>query len=319
MKKNIKLRVLFMGTSRFAEKVLGKLIEKKYNLIAVFTQPDRPAGRGKKPRVGPVKALVQKEKIPLYQPEKLGKETSDQIKKLKPDIMIVAAYGKILPREMLEIPGFGCLNVHASLLPKYRGPSPIQNALLKDEKETGVTIILMNEGIDTGDIIAQKKIKISADDNLVTLNKKLAEIGAELLFSVLPDWIEGKITPQKQDDSQTTLCQLIEKKDGHIIWEENAQSILCRWRAFFPWPGIFGFWRNKGSLERIIFTKISLTEEKTESGRQPGEVFKIGEKIAVQAQNGAVILEEIKPEGKDPMEAEDFVNGRPEFIGSVLF
>jgi len=319
MKQAIKLRIIFMGTPLFAKEILEALIKNSYNIIAVFTQPDLPQGRKQEIVKSPVKILAETNQIPVYQPASLNDEVAEEIKKLKPDIIIVAAYGKILPPKILNIPGFGCINVHASLLPKFRGPSPIQNALLAGMKETGITIFLMNQGIDTGDILAQEKIKINPDDTAQSLSQKLSFLGAELLLKTLPPWVERKITPQKQDDSKTSLCQLIEREDGHIIWEEEAEKIYNKFRAFYPWPGIFGFWKNNDTLERLKFIKIKLENENSSAvTRSAGEVFKIGDEVAVQTMKGAIILEEIQPEGKKPMTAKDFIIGHPNFIGSVL-
>ncbi len=250
MTEPIKIRTIFMGTSVFAKEILASLIEAKYNIIAVFTRPDQKTGRNQEIKISPVKELALSNQVPVLQPEKLDQEAAGEIKKLKPDLIIVAAYGKILSREILEIPGFGCINIHTSILPKFRGPSPIQNALLAGEKETGVTIFLMNEGIDTGDILAQEKIAIERDDDAEILSQKLSELGSKILLEALPLWVEQKLQPQKQDDSLTSLCQLIEREDGRIVWEKEAENIYNKYRAFYHWPGIFSFWENKGVLER---------------------------------------------------------------------
>ncbi len=307
-----------MGTPLFAKEILDALIKNGYNIVAVFTRPDAPKGRKQELAKSPVKELAEVNKIPVYQPALLDEKTTEEIKKLKPDIIIVAAYGRILPRHILETPGFGCLNIHASLLPKFRGPSPIQNALLAGEKETGITIFLINEGIDTGDILSQEKIKIGGDDTAESLTEKLIRLGAELLLKTLPLWIERKIRPTGQDDSQASLCQLIEREDGHIIWEEEAKNIYNRFRAFYPWPGIFSFWENNGALERIKFIKISLSEKDQPADHKPGEIFSMEDKIAVQTLKGAIIIEEIQPEGKKPMAVKEFIAGHPNFIGNIL-
>ncbi len=318
MQKAIKLRTIFMGTPLFAKEILDALIKNGYNIIAVFTRPDAPQGRKQELAKSPVKESAEANKIPVYQPVSLDEKITEEIKKLKPDITIVAAYGKILPRQILETPGFGCLNIHTSLLPKFRGPSPVQNALLAGEKETGITIFLINEGIDTGDILSQEKIKIGEDDTAESLTEKLSRLGAELLIKTLPLWIERKIKPVRQDDSRASLCQLIEREDGHIFWEEEAKNIYNKFRAFYPWPGIFGFWENNGALERIKLIKISLSEKDPSADHEAGEIFQMGDKIAVQTLKGAVIIEEIQPEGKKPMAAKDFIVGHPNFIKSVL-
>jgi methionyl-tRNA formyltransferase len=318
MTEPIKIRTIFMGTSDFARVILDMLIQEKYNIVAVYSQPDKEAGRGQQIKTGPVKELALTSKIPLFQPNKFDAASVSEVIKLKPDLIIVAAYGKILPKEILEAPGFGCINIHASLLPKFRGPSPIQNAILYGEKETGITIMLMNQGIDTGYILSQEKIAIEPQDTADDLSQKLSELGAKLLINTIPSWVEQKIKPQKQDDSNTSLCQLIEREDGHVIWEEEAEKIYNKFRAFYPWPGIFGFWKNKDTTERIKFKKISVQNSDPQTTHQSGEIFQLSDKIGVQTLKGVIILEEIQLEGKSPVAITDFINGYPNFIGSIL-
>lgn len=307
-----------MGTSSLAEVVLESLLEEKYNIAAVFTQSDKKAGRKKELKTSPVKSLAKKHRIPLFQPEKFNKNIISAIKKIKPDLIIVAAYGKILPKEILEIPGFGSINVHASLLPRFRGPSPIQNALLTGEKETGVTIMLMDEGIDTGDILTWKKIEISADDTLKTLSFKLSESGAGLLLKTILLWIEGKIERKKQEEARATLCQLIERDDGRIFWDEKAEIIYNKYRALSPWPGTFCFWENGDSLERVKFHKVSLQRKDPETEYRLGEVFQSEDEVGVKTSEGIIMLNKIQLEGKKPLLIKEFINGYPDFIGSVL-
>lgn len=307
-----------MGTSALAEVVLESLLEEKYNIAAVFTQPDKKAGRKKELKISPVKNLAKNHRIPLLQPGGFDKDLISEIKKLKPDLIIVAAYGKILPKEILEIPGFGSLNVHASLLPKFRGPSPIQNTLMAGEKETGATIMLMDEGIDTGDVLNKKTTEISQEDTLSTLSLNLARLGSALLLETIPLWIEGRIKSKKQKESQATLCQLIERDDGRIFWDEKAEVIYNKYRALSPWPGIFCFWENSDSLERIKFHKVSLQRKDSETEYRLGEVFQSGDEIGVKSSEGIIIIDEIQLEGKKPLSIKEFVNGHPDFIGSVL-
>lgn len=314
-----KIRMIFMGTPKFGETILRALIEKEYNIVAVFTQPDRLVGRNQKLLASPVKTLALSEKIPIEQPERLDETAIAHIKELKPDIIVVAAYGKILPKELLNTPGFGCVNVHASLLPRWRGASPVQNALMAGDTETGISIMLMDEGIDTGAIISQQALRIDTDDTAGSLLEKLGTLGATLLIETLPLWIRKKIEPKEQDDSLATICQLIEREDGRVFWNETAETIWNRYRGLSPWPGIFTFWKHPSEgFIRIKFSKISLQKTDTITERKFGEIFEIGEHIAVKAGKGIIILEEIQPSGKEPMSARDFVNGHPDFIGSVL-
>lgn len=318
MDKNTKLRIVYFGTSIFSKIVLEALIKNGYNIVAVFTRPDLPKGRNKEIEKSPAKQLAEANQIPIYEPGKLDDQVTLDLKKLKPDIILLAAYGKILPRNILEIPGFGCLNVHASLLPKYRGPSPIQNALLAGEKETGVTIIQMNKGIDTGDILAQGKIDILPKDNFETLEVKIAEAGTKLLLDLMLPWIERKIETQKQKDEEATVCQLIEREDGRIIWENEAEKIYNMYRAFYPWPGIFTFWKHDNCLERVKLNKISIQNSDPEIKYESGKIFQLGDKIGVQCLKGVIIIEELQLEGKNSMAINDFVNGYPSFVGGNL-
>jgi methionyl-tRNA formyltransferase len=319
-KKRIKLRVVFMGTSDLSEKILEALLINEYNLVGVFTKVDKKTGRKQELTSPKVKLLAEKHSLPIFQPATFkDPEAIKQLRDLKPDLLVVAAYGKILPKAVLEIPGFGCLNVHVSLLPKYRGPSPIQNALLSGETETGTSIMLMDEGVDTGDILAQRKLAIRPTDTTASLMLKLAEQGAELLLETLPGWIERKIKPTKQDHFHASLCQLIEREDGHILWVKEAQSIYNRYRALTPWPGIFTYWKNEASTVRLKLISIELQKENPQQARPCGEVFEIGSDIGVQTVKGVILLKELQQEGKKTTDIRSFINGHPKFIGSILF
>lgn len=314
----IALRTVFMGTSFFANTILEKLLAEKYNILGVYTKPDKKTGRKQTLKPGIVKETAQKNSLRTFQPQRFDKETIAELSSLRPDIIIVASYGKILPKAVLDMPGFGCINVHASLLPELRGPSPIQNALLQGKTETGVTIMLMDEGIDTGAILSQEKIAIDKDDSSGTLFPKIADLGAELLAKTLPAWINRQIEPAQQEKEKATLCQLIEREDGHIFWSHKAAEIHNRYRALTPWPGIFSFWRMDGELLRLKLLKISLQKTDPLTRHEIGQVFELGDKIAVQAMEGAIVLETVQLEGKNPVSAKDFTNGYKDFIGSIL-
>ncbi len=319
-KKQIKLRVVFMGTSELSEKILEALITEGYNLVGVFTKTDKKIGRKQALTSPAVKLLAEKYNLPVFQPQTFRQpEAVKQLKDLKPDLIVVAAYGKILPKAVLEIPGFGCLNVHVSLLPKYRGPSPVQNALLAGETETGITLMLMDEGIDTGDILTQKKIAILPTDTTATLMENLAEQGAGLLLETLPAWVERKIQPNKQDHAQASLCQLIEREDGRIFWDEDAQTIYNKYRALTPWPGIFTYWKNDADTVRLKLISIELQKKDPTQKRADGEVFEIGSDIGIQTGEGVILIKELQKEGKKTTNIADFINGHPKFIGSILF
>lgn len=313
-----KIRVIFMGTPILAAEILSALAEKKYTITCVITKPDSTSGRDKEIKESAVKQKALEYKLPIEQPKKLDKETIAKIKKLKPDLIIVAAYGKILPKEILEIPGFGCINVHTSLLPKWRGASPIQNALLNGETETGVTIMLMNEGMDTGDILAQKKISVGPDETKEDLFLRLTEEGKKLILETVPLWVERKVTPIPQDNAQATICQLIEREDGHIIWTDSAEGIYNRYRALFNWPGIFSFWEKDKELLRLKLHRISYQKQSPQTSHQIGEVFELGEKAGVQTGSGVIFLEEVQLEGKNRMPIKEFLLGNKEIIGGFL-
>lgn len=307
-----------MGTSELSEVILKELIENKYNLVGVFTKPDQKVGRKQELTTPLVKKLAEEKNIPVFQPLKFNSEAVEQLKSLKPDLVIVAAYGKILPSSALEIPGFGCINVHVSLLPKFRGPSPIQNALLQGEKETGITIMLMDEGVDTGDILTQEKIEIADEDNHQALSEKLSKEGAKLLIKTIPQWVEQKIQPLSQEHEKATFCELIEREDGKIYWINSAEEIYNRYRALTPWPGIYTHIETENGLQRLKLIKIKLQKTDPIERKKEGEVFQIGEDIGIQTSKGIVILQEVQKEGKKVTDIKSFLNGQPGFIGSVL-
>jgi methionyl-tRNA formyltransferase len=319
MNNPAELRIIFMGTSAYAAAILESLVDNGYNIISVYTQPNKKDGNEKKNQKSPVRLMSEKKQLKIFAPEKFNEEVVGQLKSQEPDMIIVAAYGKILPKSILDFPEFGSLNIHASLLPEWRGPSPVQNSILKGARKTGVSIMLMNEGIDTGNILAQEKIGIDPDILYPDFLEKIALLSKELLLKTIPFWIEKKITPQKQDDSRATRCQLIKRQNGKIIWTEEAVSIYNRYRAFYPWPGIFTFWEKGGHKSRIKLQKVSLAQNYARHlGEKPGEVFSLDGKIAVQAGNGAIILDEVQLEGKIKTGISDFIHGYPQFMGSVL-
>ncbi|MEK9151090.1 MAG: methionyl-tRNA formyltransferase [Patescibacteria group bacterium] len=313
-----KIRTIFMGTSELAASILSGLVAEKYNIVCVVTKPDKPVGRSQKMTESAVKKKALEYGLPIEQPQKLDQEAIEKIKTIKPDLIIVAAYGKLLPKALLEIPGFGCVNVHVSLLPAWRGASPIQNVLLSGASITGVTLMLMDEGMDTGDILAQKKVEIAPDDTTESLSKRLTETGRDLLLETLPLWIRRTLSPVPQDGSKATLCQLIEREDGHIIWTDSAESIYNRYRALFPWPGIFSFWKKDGELLRLKLHHISYQRQSPQTAHPIGQVFEVGEKVGIQTGEGVIFLEEVQLEGKTKLPIAEFLLGSKEIIGSLL-
>lgn len=322
------MRIVFMGTPEFAVPALEKLVENHYEISAVVTQPDRPVGRGRALAPSPVKAFAVSHQLPVLQPESLKKPGIDgKLRTLRPDVIIVVAFGQLLPKQVLEIPPLGCLNVHPSLLPKYRGPSPVAGAILAGESKTGVTIMLMDEGWDTGPILAQRPVAILPDDTTGSLEKKLSLVGAELLIDVLPRWAAGQIKPQPQNPNQATYTKPITKNDGRIDWRMPADELALRCRAFNPWPSCFTFFGGK--LLKILRARPYLKwrpEDVVAEALVPGKVIEVqvpngagGEKaIGVVTGRGVLLLQEVQLEGGRPMPIEQFVRGQRGFVGSVL-
>ncbi len=302
-----------MGTPPFAVPSLEALVG-KYEIAAVVTQPDRPASRGRKIVSSAVKKAALVHGLPLLQPESLRQEEDvAQIRQLRPQVIVVAAYGQILRPAVLGIPPRGVVNVHPSLLPKYRGASPIAGALLAGEEETGVTIMLMDEGMDTGPILAQKPVKIHPEDTRASLEERLARSGADLLLETLPRWLEGRIKPQSQDNARATYTKPIGKNDGVVDWSLPAVDIWRRVRAFDPWPGAHTWWRGK------MFKVLAASPLPEWAGKdEPGRVLDLPAGLAVATGEGALLLREVQLAGKRAMDIRDFVRGQREFIGSML-
>jgi methionyl-tRNA formyltransferase len=314
-----KIKIVFFGTPEFAATILTGLIEESgFSVAVVFSQPDKKVGRKQKIVFSPVKQAAQSFGIKVYQPENLKDgSVAQEIKEINPDIAIVAAYGKILPKEILALPRFGCVNVHASLLPKYRGASPIQHAILAGDKETGVTLMLMNEKMDEGNILAQEKVVIEKVDTTETLERKIAERSVKMIINFAPRWIAGKGNPQKQNESEATYCRKIKKEDGKIDWSQPAKEIFRKWRAFQPWPGIYTFFKEKNRVFRIALTNIS-ADEAAATGENSGKVVEYNKKIGVQTGKGIVVIESVRPEGKKKMTIGEFLAGHKDFLGSYL-
>jgi methionyl-tRNA formyltransferase len=306
-------RLVFMGTPEFAVPILEALAE-QCQIVAVVTQPDRAAGRGRRVKSSPVKKTALAHDLPLLQPPSLRRpEVAAELRELAPDVIVVAAFGQILPPEVLAIPPHGCLNVHASLLPCYRGAAPIAAAILVGEEQTGVTIMLMDEGMDTGPILAQATCKIEPRDTTGSLSVKLAQLGVDLLVETLPRWLDGRIVPQPQDDNLTTYCRMIASKDRRLDWSLPATALWLRVRAYSPRPGAYTYWGGK--LLKILRARpvtISPGSEK------PGRVISVDDGVAVVTGTDALLLEEIQLAGKKALAAQEFIRGQRNFIGSVL-
>ena len=302
-------RIIFMGTPDFALPSLRSLTENPLlDIIAVFCQPDRKAGRGKKVSASPVKKLTSELGIPLHQPESLKpqKEIEPLFQQLKPDCIVVVAYGLFLPRWLLNLPRCGCLNLHPSLLPTYRGPSPINFSLLNGDLETGITIITINEQMDAGDIVHQTTFKISLDDTYQTLYDKLSLFGAQELTKITPKWINGEIKASPQNHNLATFTQLINKSDGQIDWSKNSKIIANQVRAFDPWPSSFTFLNNRRvRLFNHTFDLPSFDKKKY----RPGQIIITQDIIVVRTGDEFIGFKEIQMEGKKRLKVKEFLIG----------
>jgi methionyl-tRNA formyltransferase len=308
------LRIVFMGTPEFAVPTLRHLVLNDYDVAAVYTRPDRPAGRGRGLASSPVKTLAMSLALPVVQP--LSLKDAGAITELagyKPDVIVVVAFGQILPKPVLELPEFGCINVHPSILPQHRGATPVAAAILAGDSFTGVSIMLMDEGLDTGPVLAFARIPIMDKDNTGSLSLKLSLIAAPLLQDVLPDWVSGKIKSAPQDEAGVTYSTTISKEDGEIDWRQPALAIWRRVRAFQPWPGCYTRWRGK--LLKIVEAEPLGREIKTVAG----EVITLpGVGLGVSTGDGVLRLLAMQLEGKRAMTAEEFVRGQRQFVGAVL-
>ena len=304
-----------MGTPAFAVPSLQRLIE-VYDVVAVVTQPDRPSGRGRKVVPSPVKEVAELAGLTILQPKTLKDQAAvADLQALTPDLIVVAAFGQILRTNVLELPPHGCINVHASLLPRWRGAAPVAAAIRAGDAETGITIMKMDKGLDTGPMLSQQALTIRSDHNGETLTNDLAELGADLLRDTLPDWLAGKISPQPQDEALATLAPRIKKDEGEIDWSQDAVAIERLVRAFYPWPGTYTIWQD-APLKIISVTAMEPSSQTNDLS--PGTVVGAGNEVLVVTGKGSLILEQIQPAGKRPMAAADFARGASSFVGAQL-
>ncbi len=311
------MRFIFFGTSAFAATLLDALITKGTTPTAIVTQPDREAGRGKKLTPPPVKNIAEKHNIPLLQPEKLDAHFLDSVAPYHPDIFVVAAYGEILKKEILDFPPHKTINVHPSLLPLYRGPSPIQTAILNGDTQTGVSIMLLDDAIDHGPILAQIAVPIDVQDTAVTLGTKLALQSAELLEKTIPEWGEGHVVPIAQDDTKATFTHMITKEDGHIDWTKSAEAIERHVRAMVPWPGSWTTWKYGEKTMQLNLHAVHVVHDARTA--TPGTVLAIeNDQLLIACDKGVLAIDTLQPEGKQVMPARAFVNGHPKIIDAVL-
>ncbi|HIC90149.1 MAG TPA: methionyl-tRNA formyltransferase [Anaerolineae bacterium] len=308
-------RVIFMGTPEFSVPSLRMLVEEGYNVVAVVTRPDRPAGRGRRISPSPVKEFALAHHLRVLQPSTFRRPAPvAELAALAPEVVIVAAYGLILPQSVLDIPAHGCLNVHASLLPRHRGASPITAAILAGDEVTGSTIMLMDAGMDTGPILAQEPLPIHPDDTAGSLSQRLSLQGADLLRRTLPRWLAGEIEPQPQDRTAATVTRMIRKEDGIIDWCKPAVQIAREVRAYNPWPTARTVWN--GRLLRILQARPLEVEPSVDIS--PGQVMLSDGKAVVGTGDGLLQLEKVQLAGKKALPIEDFIRGQRGFVGSVL-
>ncbi|MFO7682375.1 MAG: methionyl-tRNA formyltransferase [Chloroflexota bacterium] len=307
-------KVVFMGTPDFSVPSLQALIETQ-NVVGVVTQPDKPAGRGQQLTPSPVKAAAEAAGIPVYQPQSLRAEAATEpLRRWAPDVIVVAAFGQILRRHVLDLPPHGCLNVHASLLPRWRGASPIQHALMAGDAETGICLMQMDVGLDTGPVFTCRATPISPQDTAATLHDRLAQLGADLLRESLDDILAGKLPAQPQNDDLSTYAPMISKENGRLDWNQSAAELDRHIRAMTPWPGAFTTWQ--GSVVKIL----KATPRDKSTMMPPGFVlYDADERLVFVAAGGdSLVLETIQLAGKKAMPIADFVRGHTGFAGSQL-
>ena len=299
-----KIRLIFMGTPEFSLPGLAALIgAPNMEIVGVFTQPDKPIGRKQILTPPPVKELALKHGLKIFQPEKIRSEV-ETIKNLRPDLIVVIAYGKIIPQAILDIPAYGCVNVHASLLPKYRGAACLNAPILNGDRETGVTIMKMEAGLDTGPILRQAKISLNGQESLENVHDRLSALGAKILVPTLEDFLAGKIIPQAQDEGGASYIKTLTKENGRIDFKKDAAGIERMIRAYNPWPGTYLDWN--GEILKIIAVEPEIVlENKT----KPGQLFIDGKRLLIQCGQNALVILKLQLAGKKEMPAEEFMNG----------
>jgi methionyl-tRNA formyltransferase len=312
LEKN-QMNIVFMGTPDFAALPLDLMMQNGIKVTAVYTQPDRSAGRGRSLAMSPVKQVAFKWSLPVYQPENFKTDTEkDRLRELRPDVVIVAAYGQILPKSILELPRFGCLNLHPSLLPQYRGVAPVPTAILHGDEFTGISIMKLDQGVDTGPVIAQGQVRITDWDTTGFLTEKLSRIGAQVLLDILPRWISGRITPRLQDNSRATYTRMIEKEVGEIDWRQPSVEIWRKVRAYQPWPGSYTKWQGK---QLKIIEAVPVDVQSSVPGRV---VYLSNDAFGIETGLDILGIKRIQMEGKKIISAEEFLRGQRKFIGAVL-
>ncbi len=327
------VRIIYMGTPQFAVPALealiagrepGKVLPEGYEITTVITRVDKPVGRGQEIVYSPVKQTALAHGIPVWQPGSLKKpENIEALAAYKADLYIVAAFGQILPQAVLDQPRYGTLNIHASLLPRYRGVSPISEAILQGDRETGVTIMLLDAGVDTGPMLYKRAVPLTGEETTGSLTETLAQVGAQALLETLPRWIGGQITPIPQDETQATHTRMLRKEDGEISWQRPAAVLARMVRAYTPWPGAHTHWRGK--LLKIVHAHALEVEPEAPI---PGETLVPGmvsvreeggqQVLAIVTGSGLLIVDRLQLEGKRAMSTDEFLRGYPQIAGAVL-
>lgn len=324
------LRIIYMGTPEFAVPSLNALVRgaapglvlpEGYEIATVITRPDKPSGRKQEVIYSPVKQAALAHGLPVWQPGSFKKaENQAALAEFGADLFIVAAFGQILPQTVLDLPRYGTLNVHASLLPKYRGSSPISEAILQGEEEAGVTIMLIDAGVDTGAMLLKRAVPISATETTASLTPRLADLGASLLLEALPLWVRGELQPQPQDHTQATHTRMLKKEDGQIDWSRPAEELARAVRAYTPWPNAYTTWRGK--LLKIL---VASPATGTPAG-QPGTVALVNQvqdgkthkALSIATGQGNLLVERVQLEGKRAMSADEFVRGNAQIVGEIV-
>ncbi|MFU2079961.1 methionyl-tRNA formyltransferase [Avibacterium endocarditidis] len=314
------LNIIFAGTPEFAAQHLAALLNSEHKVIAVYTQPDKPAGRGKKLQASAVKQLAEQHQIPVYQPKSLRKaEAQQELAALNADVMVVVAYGLILPKAVLDAPRLGCLNVHGSILPRWRGAAPIQRAIWAGDGQTGVTIMQMNEGLDTGDMLHKVYCNISPEDTSLSLYHKLEQIAPNALLDVLNGLEAGEFTPEAQDDSLANYADKLSKQEAKLDWQLSAAQLERCIRAFNPWPISYFVTTDKdGNTQTLKVYQATVLPHQNQPAGTILQADKNGIQIATA--DGVLNLTQLQPAGKKPMSAQDLLNGRADWfsVGKVL-
>ena len=306
------MRIVFMGTPDYAVKTLEKIIEAGHEVCAVFAQPDKPVGRKHILTAPPVKVCALEHNIPVFQPQTLrNEETVELIKGFQPDVIVVVAYGKILKENVLTIPKYGCVNGHASLLPKYRGSAPIQWSIIKGEKITGITTMLMDKGIDTGDILEQIEVKIGEAETAEQLFERLSDISADLMVSTLAKLEKGEITPQKQNEAEATYAPIIKKEMALLDFNKTARELVCAVRGYYSWPCAYFFLNGKRM-------KVISAIEGIKTDKEIGTIFTENGRLFISCKDKSVEITEIQPEGSKPMLSKQFLNGNQSLDGCMV-